>query len=86
MFLKNLSLWKRVDIKSRKLSWNRENWDISLNWENDAVCHQKGPSSGAQPEIFQDRGGFVKLGHLINFLSKSQEKRLRGEKVWSFFS
>ena len=41
--------------------------------------------TGAQPGIFQGRGGFVKLGTSINILSKSQEKRPRREKLWSFF-
>ena len=30
---------------------------------------------GAQPEIFQGRGGFMELGHFKNILSKTKEKK-----------
>ena len=46
-----------------------------------------GQSTGAQPEIFQGRGDFVKLGHSDkHFVKNSRKKRSCGEKFWSFFS
>ena len=41
--------------------------------------------TGAQPEFFQGRGGFVKLGHFDKQFSKSHENRPRRQKFWSFF-
>ena len=44
-----------------------------------------GQSTGAQPEIFQGRGDFVKLEHSDkHFVKKFQKKRLRRESFWSF--
>ena len=41
--------------------------------------------SGAQPEIYQGRGGFVKLGHFDkNFIKKSRKKAPQ-EKTLEFF-
>ena len=41
--------------------------------------------TGAQPEIFQDRGGFVKLGHFgKHFIKKSRKKAPQG-KILEFF-
>ena len=41
--------------------------------------------SGAQPEIFQDRGGFVKLGHSDkHFIKKSRKKNPQGN-IFEFF-
>ena len=42
--------------------------------------------SDAQPEIFQGRGGFVKLGTPINISSNIPEKKAPQGKTWSFFS
>ena len=44
------------------------------------------PNPGAQPEIFQGRGGFVKLEHFDKHFIKKSRKKPRREKVWSFFS
>ena len=42
--------------------------------------------AGAQPEIFQGRGGFAKLGHLNkHFIKKSRKKTPQG-KMLEFFS
>ena len=43
-------------------------------------------NADVQPKIFQDRGGFGKLGHLDKHLIKNQNKKLRREKFWNFFS
>ena len=41
--------------------------------------------SGAQPEIFQGRGGFVKLGHFNkHFIKKSRKKAPQGN-ILEFF-
>ena len=41
--------------------------------------------AGAQPEIFQGRGGFVKLGHFDkNFIKKSRKKVPQGKKLEFF--
>ena len=42
--------------------------------------------SGAQPEIFQGRGGFVKLGHFDKHFVKNSRKIDPAEKVSEFFS
>ena len=43
--------------------------------------------SGAQPEIFQGKGGLVGLGHFYkHFVKKHKEKRPRSDKLGSFFS
>ena len=45
--------------------------------------HHQSPS-GAQPEIFQGRGSFMKLGHSDkHFVSKIPEKRARRENFFS---
>ena len=41
--------------------------------------------TGAQPEIFQGKGGFVKLRHFDKYFIKFEEKRTHREKFWSFF-
>ena len=41
------------------------------------------PLSGAQPEIFQGRGGFVKLGHLDKPFVKNIRKK--DGKILEFF-
>ena len=42
--------------------------------------------AGAQPEIFQDRGGFVELEHLDkHFVKNTRRKRLARENFWIFF-
>ena len=40
---------------------------------------------GTQPEIFQGRGGFLKLRHFDKHFIKKSRKRARREKFWSFF-
>ena len=41
--------------------------------------------TGAQPEIFQDRGGLVKLGHFdVHFIKKSRKEAPLG-KILEFF-
>ena len=41
--------------------------------------------TGAQPDIFQGRGGFVKLGHFDkHFIKKSRRKATQG-KILEFF-
>ena len=43
------------------------------------------PNPGAQPEIFQGRWGFVKLGHFDkHFIKKSRKKAPQG-KILEFF-
>ena len=47
---------------------------------------KKSTRSGEQPEIFQGRGGFVKLGHFDkHFIKKSGKKSTQG-KILEFFS
>ena len=41
--------------------------------------------SGAQPETFQGRGRFEELGDLINFSSKTQEKKAPQRKDLELF-
>ena len=42
--------------------------------------------AGVQPEIFQGRGGFVKLGRFDkHFIQKSRKKVPQAKKIWSFF-
>ena len=42
--------------------------------------------ANAQPETFQSRRGFVKLGTGINILSKTQRKAAQGNILVFFFS
>ena len=42
--------------------------------------------AGAQPEIFQGRGGFVKLGHSDNRVVKNYRKNGPARKSFEFFS
>ena len=41
--------------------------------------------SGAQPDIFQGRGGFTNRGTSINFSSKTQEKNVPKGKILKLF-
>ena len=43
-------------------------------------------NTGAQPELFQGRGGFVESGHLDKLFVKNTKKRPRRKIFWSFFS
>ena len=44
-------------------------------------------NTGAQPEIFQGRGGFVNLGHFDKyFIKKSRKKAPQGKILEVFFS
>ena len=42
-------------------------------------------STGTQPEIFQDRGGFVKLGHFDKHFIKQTRKKAQQGKILEFF-
>ena len=46
-----------------------------------ATCER----AGAQPEIFQGRGGFVKLGHLDKHFTKKSRKKAPQAKILEFF-
>ena len=60
--------------------------DIMVEKSKDITDHEKYVMSGAQPEIFQSRGGFVKLGHFDkHFIKKSRKKAPQG-KMLEFFS
>ena len=51
------------------------------------VIHYVNNQPGAQPEIFQVRGCFVKLGHFgKHFLKKFKKKKPHRRKFRSFFS
>ena len=41
--------------------------------------------SGAQPEIFQGRGGFVKLRHFDKYFIKKSRKKAPQGKILEFF-
>ena len=41
--------------------------------------------SGAQPEIFQGRGGFVELGHFNKYFVKNTIKKAPQGKILEFF-
>ena len=41
--------------------------------------------TGAQPEIFQGRGDFVKLGHFNKHFIKKSRKKTPQEKIFEFF-
>ena len=43
-------------------------------------------AKGAQPQIFQGRGGLVGLGHFINILLKTPEKKCAAGKNLGVFS
>ena len=42
--------------------------------------------AGVQPEIFQGRGNFVKLGHFDKHFVKSSRKERPAGKFWNFLS
>ena len=42
-------------------------------------------NSGAQPEIFQGRGGFVELGHFDKHFVKNTRKKAPPRKILEFF-
>ena len=45
-------------------------------------CENFKNTSGAQPELFQGRGGFVKLGHFDkHFIKKSRKKAQQGKTL-----
>ena len=44
------------------------------------------PHAGAQPEIFQGRGGFVELGHFDKHFVKNTRKKDPAGKNFGFFS
>ena len=44
------------------------------------------PHAGAQPEIFQGRGGSVELGHFDNQFIKNTQKKDPGRKNFGVFS
>ena len=59
-------------------------WSIfPLNYQN-AYGHQQF-QAGAQPAIFQGRGGFVKLGHFDKHLIKKSRKNAPRRKILEFF-
>ena len=41
--------------------------------------------AGEQPEIFQGRGGFVKLGHFDKYFNKKSRKKAPQGKCLEFF-
>ena len=41
--------------------------------------------AGAEPEIFLDRGGFVKLGHFDKHFIKKSRKKAPQAKILKFF-
>ena len=42
-------------------------------------------TSGAQPEMFQGGGGFVKLGHFDKRFAKNSRKKCPAGKILEFF-
>ena len=74
---KNSSRWCSGDQRGRKEQRKLENSCGPWRW----CCK----TAGAQPEIFQSRWGFVKLGHFDkHFIKKSRKKAPRG-KILEFF-
>ena len=63
---------------------------LPLNGENQNCLKikvgWKTKSTGSQSEIFQGRGGFVKLGHSDEISSKNPEKKPQGKVLRFFFS
>ena len=49
-------------------------------------CYKCSLITGAQPEIFQGREGFVKLGHFDKHFIKKSRKKAPQEKILEFFS
>ena len=48
------------------------------------VCKER-VKSGAQPELFLGRGGFVKLGHFNKYFIKNSIKKASQGKILEFF-
>ena len=57
-------------------------WLRCLKW---LFYHGGYSSSGAQPDIFQGRGGFVKLGHFDKHFVKNSRKKGPAGKISEFF-
>ena len=55
-----------------------------MEWKSIDLSYELPLTSGAQPEIFQGRGGFLKLGHFDkHYIKKSRKKAQR--KMLEFF-
>ena len=50
-------------------------------WNNFQLFHL----AGAQPEIFQDRGGFVELGYFDKLFVKKKKKKAPQETIKTTF-
>ena len=48
-------------------------------------CNSLPVYSGAQPEIFQGRGGLVGLGHIYKHFVKNTRKKAAHGNIWWFF-
>ena len=79
----NLNFWKYCKIVDSMTSWKKNLNLRALMWHFSKVLWE---IAGAQPEIFQGRGGFVKLGHFDKHFVKNSRKRAAQGKFLSFFS
>ena len=63
---------------------------LTLNNEQDEQDEQDGVGfwhkgiAGAQPDIFQGRGGFAELGHFNKKFFKNTRKKVPQGKFWKF--
>ena len=61
-------------IKKAWSHWEGGNPNLPLHSPIFLKLGKKNTFSGAQPEIFQGRGGFVELGHFNKYFVKNMEK------------
>ena len=74
--LLHLVLWQKWEKKKKKLAVFRSR-PTGINKPNERT--------GAQPDIFQGRGGFVKLGHFDTHFIKNSIRKGPAGKIWEFF-
>ena len=58
---------------------------IKIKYKKVKECHDIIKNPGVQPEIFEGRGGFVKLGHFDKHFIKKSRKKATQEKFLEFF-
>ena len=57
-----------------------------MEWKSINLSYELPLTSGAQPETFQGRGGFVKLGHFDEHFIKKSRKKAQEVRILEFFS
>ena len=82
----SLFVWSLVAlIAVAKMEKKEKKKNLAVFRSGPTGINKPNERTGAQPDIFQGRGGFVKLGHFDTHFIKNSIKKGPAGKIWEFF-